>query len=250
MDLTKLREPFPPADIEWRVAQSGKNAKGVWCKVLAYMTARAVMDRFDDVCGPENWRNEFKEAPGGGVLCGLSIRIGDEWVTKWDGAQQTDIEAVKGGLSGATKRAAVQWGCGRYLYHLPETWADTSTTRENGWNYAKTKDGTAFYWKPPALPSWAVPDGTPQAAPTGQPTQSESSELRDAVDAIAGPTEAQTKTHAAFIEYLDDAATKVQARSVCKDANKAAKDGNITASQRDHILKHAKAVAAKLPEGE
>ena len=31
-----------------------------------------------------------------------------EWVTEWDGADNSQVEAVEGGLSGATKRAAVQ----------------------------------------------------------------------------------------------------------------------------------------------
>ena len=94
---------------------------------MAYLTSRAVQQRFDDVCGPGDWRNEFREGPGGGVLCGISVRVEradgtSEWVTKWDGADNSQVEAVKGGLSGATKRAAVQWGVGRYLYDLPATW--------------------------------------------------------------------------------------------------------------------------------
>src|SRR5690606_24819294 len=73
------------------------------------------------------WRNEFKNGPEGGVLCGISDRIdyGDgttEWVTKWDGAENTDVEAVKGGLSNAQKRAVTQWGCALYLYDLPQQW--------------------------------------------------------------------------------------------------------------------------------
>ena len=121
---------------------------------LAYVTNRAIMNRLDEVCGPENWKNEFKAAPDGGILCGISIKIGDEWVTKWDGAENTDIEAVKGGLSGAMKRAAVQWGIGRYLYKLEESWINAN---ENGAYRGKTKDGTTFKWDAPSLPAWALP---------------------------------------------------------------------------------------------
>ena len=32
------------------------------------------------------------------------------------------MEAIKGGLSNAMRRAAVQWGIGRYLYDLPQQW--------------------------------------------------------------------------------------------------------------------------------
>lgn len=155
MDLSKLKDCFEPNDIEWRLQQCGKGSNGkIWGMALAYVTNRAIMNRLDEVCGPENWKNEFKAAPDGGILCGISIKIGDEWVTKWDGAENTDIEAVKGGLSGAMKRAAVQWGIGRYLYKLEESWINAN---ENGAYRGKTKDGTTFKWDEPSLPAWALP---------------------------------------------------------------------------------------------
>ncbi|MGB3542490.1 Rad52/Rad22 family DNA repair protein, partial [Rubrivirga sp.] len=124
-DLTRLADPFPASDIEWKPGATTRDKKkGL---AMAYLTSRAVQQRFDDVCGPGDWRNEFREGPSGGVLCGISVRVErpdgtSEWVTKWDGADNSQVEAIKGGLSGATKRAAVQWGVGRYLYDLPATW--------------------------------------------------------------------------------------------------------------------------------
>ncbi len=124
-DLPRLADPFSADDVEWKPGATTRDkTKGL---AMAYLTSRAVQQRFDDVCGPADWRNEFAEGPGGGVLCGISVRVDradgtSEWVTKWDGADNSQVEAVKGGLSGATKRAAVQWGVGRYLYDLPATW--------------------------------------------------------------------------------------------------------------------------------
>ena len=158
MDLSKLKDCFEPNDIEWRLQQCGKGSNGkIWGMALAYVTNRAIMNRLDEVCGPESWKNEFKAAPDGGILCGISIKVGDEWVTKWDGAENTDIEAVKGGLSGAMKRAAVQWGIGRYLYKLEESWINAN---DNGAYRGKTKDGTTFKWDAPTLPAWALPNGS------------------------------------------------------------------------------------------
>lgn len=160
MSLEQLKDPFPARDIEWRVQSSGETNGKVWARCLAYVTNRAIMNRLDAVVGPVHWRNEYAPAPCGGVMCGLSIRVGDEWVTKWDGAENTDVEAVKGGLSGAMKRAAVQWGIGRYLYDLEEGWAQVN---ERGRFQGKTKDGAYFKWDPPILPAWALPqsaDGT------------------------------------------------------------------------------------------
>jgi hypothetical protein len=124
-DLPKLAAYFPPEDLEWKpIAVSKKTGKAL---VAAYITNRAILDRLDEVCGPADWRNEFKAGPAGGVLCGISIYIeredgSAEWITKWDGAENTDVEAVKGGLSGSMKRAASQWNIGRYLYRLPSPW--------------------------------------------------------------------------------------------------------------------------------
>lgn len=158
MELSRLDEPFAPQDIEWRVQQSGKSTQGkVYAMVLAYVTNRAIMSRLDDVCGKGCWRNEYCPAPAGGVMCGISIKIDGEWITKWDAAENTEVEAVKGGMSGAMKRAAVQWGIGRYLYNLDSGFATVSTERVNGWTQAKLKDQTKFWWQPPTLPAWALP---------------------------------------------------------------------------------------------
>ena len=124
-DLRRLRDHFTPADIEWKpITISKKTNKGL---AASYITNRAIMERLDDVVGPENWRNDFRPGPSGGVVCGLAIRVvredgTSEWIAKWDGAENTDIEAVKGGLSNAMRRAAVQWGIGRYLYDVPSQW--------------------------------------------------------------------------------------------------------------------------------
>jgi hypothetical protein len=86
--------------------------------------------------------------------------VGNEWVTKEDGAEQTDLESFKGGLSSAIKRAAVVWGIGRYLYDLEEGYAEIVEKGTKGAHYGKLPDktgGDQFHWFPPRLPSWALP---------------------------------------------------------------------------------------------
>lgn len=124
--LHALARRFHPDDLAWKpvgVIRGQDRAR-----VVPYVTNRAIMDRLDQICGPENWRNEYLPGPNGGLLCGLSIRLvredgSSEWVTKWDGAENTNIEPVKGGLSASMRRAAVQWGIGRYLYRMPPVYA-------------------------------------------------------------------------------------------------------------------------------
>jgi hypothetical protein len=145
-DLRRLADYFPASDIEWKPGSVTKDKKkGL---AMAYVTNRAIMDRLDSVCGPGGWRNEYTAGPAGGVLCGLSIRIGSEWVTKWDGAENTDFESVKGGLSNAMKRAAVQWGIGRYLYDMPSQWVPLN-------QYGK-------FEQEPKVPAKFLPDRSPQ----------------------------------------------------------------------------------------
>ena len=156
--MNKLCEPFPYKDIEWRIQQSGTTRKNdPWAMVLAYVTNRAIMKRLDDTFGCFGWKNEYKQAPDGGVLCGISIKISQkEWVTKWDGADNTDIESVKGGLSNSMKRAAVQWGIGRYLYKLETAFINVQEDIYSGKYRVKIKD-KQYSCDPPKLPEWALP---------------------------------------------------------------------------------------------
>ena len=96
---------------------------------VPYVTNRAIQNRLDEVCGPENWYNEFKPWHSNGKkdaqLCGIAIYFeGKGFITKWDGAEDSDIEPIKGGLSDSMKRAAYQWGIGRVLYSLDTVWVD------------------------------------------------------------------------------------------------------------------------------
>lgn len=144
--LENLKLPFDPKDIEWRTGATNKDKTRALA--LAYITSRAVMDRLDEVCGPGGWRDEYRPGPSGGVICGISIRVEDEWITKWDGADNTQVEQVKGGLSDAFKRAGVKWGIGRYLYNL-----------EGVWVACEQRGKSVVLSETPRLPDWALPAG-------------------------------------------------------------------------------------------
>lgn len=144
--LELLKEPFPSSVVSFRVGATnakkngGKPSKGA---ALAYIDARDVMKRLDDVVGFTNWQDDYIETPKGRVICRLSLRINNEWLTKSDGAGETAAEGEKGAISDALKRAAVKWGVGRYLYYLSAQWVDTDE-----WGVMKTV---------PKLPDWALP---------------------------------------------------------------------------------------------
>ena len=116
-----LAMPFAAEDLEWRLQTAFESSmQGV---AVPYVTNRAIQNRLDEVVGPQNWYNEYKPWHGTGKreaqICGISIYFeGRGFITKWDGAEDSDIEPVKGGLSDSMKRAAVQWGIGRVLYNM------------------------------------------------------------------------------------------------------------------------------------
>lgn len=125
MDFKALAAEFPRDAIHWRAQTLTKN--GDKALALAYLDARDVMDRLDEVCGPDRWQSSFTETPKGRVICTISIHTENGWISKSDGAGNTDVEGEKGGISDALKRAAVSWGIGRYLYRLDAVWAPCKT---------------------------------------------------------------------------------------------------------------------------
>ena len=137
----QLKEPFDPKVISWRVGATTKDkAKGI---ALAYIDARDVMKRLDDVCG-DLWQVEY---PFDGC-CRIGVKIGNEWIWRSNGAGETQVEGEKGKFSDAFKRAAVLWGVGRYLYYL-----------DNVWVPLKAQGRSHVLAQNPILPSWALPKG-------------------------------------------------------------------------------------------
>lgn len=125
----KLKAFFPQDEVYVRIgARTKAKDKGIG---LWYINARSVMNRLDAAVGPENWATDFRDL-GGGTYCGVGICTDNGWVWKWDTGlvstkgtnvtEDTEEMAEKGTASDALKRAAVQWGIGRYLYEIPNTW--------------------------------------------------------------------------------------------------------------------------------
>jgi hypothetical protein len=115
--LPKLKEPFPVEKISFKVqTKPSENGNSL---IVAYIDARVVMDRLDDVVGGE-WSDSYAAAVSGGLECSLTV-LG---VTRRDvGKDDNENEQEKSAYSDAFKRAAVKFGVGRFLYDLPKMWA-------------------------------------------------------------------------------------------------------------------------------
>lgn len=177
IDLQALAAEFPRAAVSWR-AQSLTKA-GDKALALAYIDARDVMDRLDTICGASNWQDRY-EFHGKRTVCYLSIRIGEEWITKADGAGDSDVEAEKGAISDALKRAAVKWGIGRYLYALSTPWVPCESYEDSQgkkrWSRWKVDPWSEVRSLAPERSS------EPRVAPTSSPL------LQDRVEKGSGPS--------------------------------------------------------------
>jgi hypothetical protein len=122
--LRKLADPFPAEEILWKPGQ----VKGDRALALAYINTRAVMDRLDDVLGPDSWEDRYEVLASGDVVCTLKCRVGERWVRKSDvggpSEQPDGGDRMKAAFSDAFKRAAVKFGIGRYIARLPRMWVD------------------------------------------------------------------------------------------------------------------------------
>jgi hypothetical protein len=111
--MQALAEPFDPREVKFKPAVvSGNRAMAI-----AYIDARVIQDRLDDVLGAAGWQDEYECLPDGGVVCRLRLRLGEEWITKMDvggpSEQPDEGDRRKAAFSDALKRAAVKFGVGR-----------------------------------------------------------------------------------------------------------------------------------------
>ncbi len=148
-----LAAPFPSDRVSWKPQAISRDKKRALA--VAYIDARDVAQRLDDVVGPLNWQVDHKQVSDQ-IVTGLGIRDGEAstFVWKWDAgfvggadseSPDDQVKARKGTISDGLKRAAVLWGVARYLYRLPKVWIDFDAEHKK---LAST----------PSLPQWALPE--------------------------------------------------------------------------------------------
>jgi hypothetical protein len=142
--LENLADPFDAHEVKWKPQVVRANR----AMAIAYVDARVVEDRLDEVFGVDGWQDGYQVLPNNNVICKLRVKIDDEWIEKSDVGSQSDQpdegDRMKAAFSDALKRAAVKLGIGRYLYRLPQQWVDYD---------AQTRQIKVT----PKLPDWAQP---------------------------------------------------------------------------------------------
>lgn len=128
-------------EIECRVGQVGKDSKGF--SLLLYKTARVDANVLDETVGCFNWQKRFYQVKNT-MICEISINANFNhpesgepyWVSKADGGDESNTEAIKGECSDAMKRAGFQWGIGRELYYSPFIWIQTTQENQSSGRYS------------------------------------------------------------------------------------------------------------------
>jgi hypothetical protein len=119
-----LAQPFEASEVKFKP----QSVKGNRALAMAYVSARTIMDRLDEVLGAGNWQDSYDLLPDGSVMCRLAVRIQGEWIVKADVGSPSDQpdggDRLKAAFSDALKRAAVKFGIARYLGRLPAQWVD------------------------------------------------------------------------------------------------------------------------------
>ena len=124
--LPKLKQPM---QYKWRVQSFSKQKPEATC--VAYIDARDVMDRLDEVCA-FGWERSHAEVKGH-IYSTVTIIMPDgSRINRTDCGTESETEAEKGESSDSFKRAAVNWGVGRFLYDLEIKRVPASDKKEQG----------------------------------------------------------------------------------------------------------------------
>ena len=161
--LAKLRVPFEPSEVLWRVSATSRTKKKG--RIVPYADKRSYTDRLNAVCTPAGWSQTLavttvspiqrKTKAGiiqtGKVIVSCTVTILGIGTRESSGEGWADDEnAMTRAEAQAFKRACSEFGLGRYFYDFGELWVNLNE-----------------YGDPlriPPLPSWAVPPKTSSAA--------------------------------------------------------------------------------------
>jgi len=134
--LAELVQPFDPESVEFKAgATTQDKARAL---ALAYVDSRVYQARLDAVA--PDWHNEYTREYAGDrviVTCALTVAgvtrqaIGEslQASARHDGSTVIEENAATTAEAQAFKRACSAFGLGRYLYSVPQVWADYDSAK-------------------------------------------------------------------------------------------------------------------------
>jgi len=122
--LADLAKPFDPALVEFKPGAVAKSEARALA--LAYVDSREYMRRLDEV--DPTWSDTYEVLDGATVICRLTVA----GITRTDLGRkdEADENSLTSAAAQAFKRACTKFGLGRYLYTLPQMWAEFDTQRK------------------------------------------------------------------------------------------------------------------------
>ncbi len=239
----RLKTPFPPQEVHFRLQGTPREVQGkLHGQVVAYVDARAVMNRLDEVVGPENW--SFRWEPIAVVNGKVTVAKGSlslyDLPPKEDVGDSGEIEPNKSAVSDALKRAAVLWGIARYLYEREAAWVEVEPLGPKNWRIPKATverlraslprpegrraapasasqpQPTAERWSPPPeTPTQEHAPATPTPHPAQQTAQPASKEQLQAISKLCASLGREEPAP----DLLTEAAASALIRQLSRDYN-------------------------------
>lgn len=210
--VKKLSQPVP---YKWRVQGANKDKTKV--QLTAYIDARQVQDLLDEHC-EHGWSSAFRDVAGG-VFCSIQIHgpEGELWVREDAGNRIEDNsqdqmfeQGFKAAASDAFKRAAVQFGIGRFLYDIEKVWLPCNEKRqpinERGeviWDlteYMNSRKAPAKKSKP--APAKPAADVKPESVSSSNATSTEATPPSPTQPPVEPKKKLDSKTYDAMIKAI------------------------------------------------
>lgn len=179
--MNNININFPllkPCDIEVRMGGKIKESNDV--TLLLYQDARKTVDYLNEVVGSFNWQIKYEQI-GDQIYGTLSIwdEIKQQWISKSDTGDKSNISEDKGQSSDILKRCAVRWGYATELYTAPRI-----TVPNDGYNCSGYKVSEIEYSENREIIHLVITNrfgkemyrwdiGKPISQPTTQPTSTE-----------------------------------------------------------------------------
>lgn len=149
--MESLQAEFPFEQLGWKITHTFESQGRFFAYVAPFVDARAIQDRFDEVFGIDKWQVSYEKWGEKATKCTISVFLNERWISKEDGSEESDYNAVKGGFSNSLKRAAVLWGVGRYLYNIKPHKVELTTQGKGKNDIYVSYQRNGYYFTPSTM---------------------------------------------------------------------------------------------------
>ncbi|MDA3813658.1 MAG: Rad52/Rad22 family DNA repair protein [Candidatus Cloacimonetes bacterium] len=202
----KLKEPVRRSDLSFNITNVDKTNRKV--QVKSQIKSQALMNRLDDLFGIDGWKDRYAVLYNC-VTCKLSIKLGDNWITKENSAPLVNAESLNEAFTDALRQAAVRFGLGRYLLDLPNIYVDIMENKpENSKHEVHffQSGELSGWWEEPDYPSKDASENSSVVTDVKKSDFSEFS-LTEKLEYLISKQIITEKKHSGYLAKLEDKKT-------------------------------------------